>query len=390
MTAAKWVRNRVERVYHSTISSLGGDNLKIEPDTIRPTVRQIDDMTSEELRDYIGELGLVNARVTLRRKGERRTGHLLSKHPHKYSLVPPAVAAAFALTFDPDHNVTRYTREATFVKLAKAQPQNAARMFARERSLLDIHTSDEMTVDTCEDLMAYWAYRFDNTEALSGFEREACLSAGCEVFASLLDAQDFSLDDLQLANVLNNLQAVPDEYKDFPINVNLGAPSPQEQRDEQRTRGRNAYGTEIFPKMLPNMIPFGNMFTELLERPLDTNAYAACIVGMVAGGIALRSQEKGSSAKDKGDHAVAFLGLVGAIAGFFPPAAGPAGLTVFVGSSLINHAAGHEQRRQKQSERIARRFANAMIFERGDDLDAATTEFGDIVLAALNGVTNAA
>jgi len=269
-----------------------------------------------------------------------------------------------------------------FTLMAKLQPEYADRLFARKRSEDQIHLSDIVDHRLCLRLLRSWANEFEPPG--DGVEREARLVGGAEVFASYLSNLP-SVTPSQQREAVEQFRRAQRQHNPavFRIQEGEGALPIYQQQETQAHDGQTAFLTDIFPHLPPLLQRAAqDVVLPLLGKTPPSHAYQGCVIGMLVGGCILLSKERSASASDRGERATMVLGLAGAALGFFPPAGAAVGLTVAVGGTLIREVVKHHTRKHDAAEHAARRFASAMIL----DSNHASTEFGNIVLAAINSV----
>ena len=326
---------------------------------------------------------------------------------HRDSTVPLAIGAAVSISQFPNH-------DEALTKLLLAQPQNAGAFFARSRDKKEVSAYHQATEGRAAKLMSEWARKFSSAATVDGTVREACLNGGTEVFAAFLGGLDFgkNIKDTQVESTEDLFSAIARDHHDAtpfvraerreqngPLtfdehqlqlalapHLGFGAPTPTELAEKaaagQAVRGaaRNRAQAEV--QVLPALVPLKNLILDLMSQGETCCVYTSAIVGMVAAGTALYSREKAASDKKHEDRTTLALGLTGAVVGFFPAAAPAAGLSVFLGTALVKHVSGEHSKRHFSVETAARRFGNAVIFDR----KVGCAEAGTIILAALNGI----
>ncbi|RSH94146.1 hypothetical protein EHS25_003949 [Saitozyma podzolica] len=310
-----------------------------------------------------------------------------------FSTVPLSIAAAASLLQFENY-------QPALQRLLRLQPQNAGRFFAREKGKETIAESNEANADMALQLMSAWAGDIADAARHSGVEREARLNGGAEVFAAYLQKIEFAhhinhqevkeleiifLDAAQKHTMDQWMQAAfanPPLPDTLPDTLEERLEEAKVARKEGRERAQRALRPMEEKSSFQHFQGFRDLIFDLMEEGQTSCEYASSIIGMICAGAAIYSREQANKDKARASKVSTALGLAGAVVGFFPAAAPAVGLTTVLGTNLVQAVAGAHVRRHAHIENIVRRYANAMMLDRG----RGVASFGYIVLAALDGM----
>jgi hypothetical protein len=361
---------------------------KLDPETI---IR----MSAKDLDIFVRGCGVSTTEVCVH--DERF--HPLRRHTrtggkaHHRAAVPLSIAAAASLLQFENY-------QPALQRLLRPQPQNAGRFFAREKGKETIAESNEANADMALQLMSAWAGDIADEGRHSGVEREARLNGGAEVFAAYLQKIEFAhhINDQEVKELeiifrdaahkhtadkwMQAAFANPPMPDMLPDTLEERLEEAKVARKEGRERAQRALRPMEEKSSFQHFQGFRDLLFDLMEEGQTSCEYASSIVGMICAGAAMYSREQANKDKARASKVSTALGLAGAVVGFFPAAAPAVGLTTVLGTNLVQAVAGAHVKRHAQIENIVRRYANAMMLDRG----RGCASFGYIVLAALDGV----
>lgn len=352
-------------------------------------------MSAKDLDTFVRGCGVSTTEVCVhddrfhaRRKHTRTGGKA-----HHQSTVPLSIAAAASLLQFENY-------QPALQRLLRLQPQNAGRFFAREKGKETIAESNEANADMALQLMSAWAGDIADAARHSGVEREARLNGGAEVFAAYLQKIEFAhhinhqevkeleiifLDAAQKHTMDQWMQAAfanPPLPDTLPDTLEERLEEAKVARKEGRERAQRALRPMEEKSSFQHFQGFRDLIFDLMEEGQTSCEYASSIIGMICAGAAIYSREQANKDKARASKVSTALGLAGAVVGFFPAAAPAVGHTTVLGTNLVQAVAGAHVRRHAHIENIVRRYANAMMLDRG----RGVASFGYIVLAALDGM----
>lgn len=318
-----------------------------------PQLRAIDSTPNNvRVKLHLGPNGIVAPH------GKRVTGHIATlPRPQLYSTVGYGAGAAAAMVINGPWNPAQFRR------LLRNIPRAIQEILGKKHSKTHIYGHSLVGQAEVEELLQVWAWRV--VTETNGARRREMLVAGRQVMCSYMK-QHFKgyLKDSSSANqnqVDTLLQQIATEHANRAQGIRqtlaLMAYPYLPQPPLPHIRGRFVQLNNIFP-----MNQLRNTFLNLVDHNQNT-VYRAAIVGMVCGGVSLYASEKGKDDSKKMERASQALQLLGAVVGFFPPAAAAGGTAVIVGDCLLKHFLNKHMKKHDDLLNAANDFATSLMLD---------------------------